>query len=63
MGFVETTRKMADEVAAEAKRLQEETAKMGPQPLSWKVEQLCAAVEKLARCVSRRFPGTPDGEE
>lgn len=66
-GFAETTRKMANEVAAVALKVRMESHELwakGPaasQALADVVEDLAEAVEKLARCVARRFPGNPDG--
>jgi hypothetical protein len=68
MSFEDTTRKMADEAAEVALKVRMASHELwvkGPgasQALADVVEDLAAAVEKLARCVARRFPGTPDGD-
>jgi hypothetical protein len=66
-GFEETTRKMADEVAAKARHIASETRRQDRQlnepafeELKAQVGDLAAAVEKLAQCVARRLPGRPD---
>jgi hypothetical protein len=63
VSFEDTTRKMADEVAAEALRLKSKIEVIGPRPLTWEVAALCDAVEKLARCVARRFPAEDGAAE
>ena len=69
MNFEETTRKMADEVARVAidvgdvaRSTRNAMHEPSVQRCFDEVARLAAVVEKLARCVARRFPGTPDGD-
>lgn len=67
MSFEDTTRKMADEVAqiANSVRVTCEFANKRPWPMGeakilGQLEELARAVEKLALCAARRFPGNAD---
>lgn len=59
MSFETTTRKMADEVAAECRLMAENLTYdyMETPQIKRRLVQLAEQVEKLAMCVSRRFPG------
>lgn len=55
--FSNTTRAMADEVAAECEAIQTRVLVDGTDNINYEVTRLARAVEKLAKCVARRFPG------
>jgi len=66
MSFEDTTRKMADEVAVEIDILRDEMEARARilggdfTAVYDRLGRLCDVMEKLARCVARRFPGNPD---
>jgi hypothetical protein len=69
MSFEDTTRKMADEVATEASAIACECKSMNGRPWSAgegkvlsQIASLASVVEKLARCVARRFPQHEEGD-